>query len=692
MNTILSCILADAVASTMLQENQTLQITDRDNAYFKVVKKGDLVANGLDIIDTAAGVFCLQLEIGDTLSAYMFGFKETNTPIENFTLFKRMYACCKGRVMTIHTPDEDFYMEAAEPVVVGPNTTTIWGKGTLTAVVSAHNGEMPDCMEWVDDGNGGQKLQHTDERLDRNRWHYIRGMYERDWGSFRCYGAVFCTGDVENGYGYNSIHRFNHHGYPIDMGTIRWVGVKLRCPGADDPHHSVVTAGQYAFLHGISAGGGINIYENCTVTDMPNNGIVTRAFIEAHYINTRCNDCGLTGAGYARNGITNTGTGSHQYYVPEGHETRVLRVIGGEFRGNIDEGIHYSNVPYVYINGADCRGNGDRAIEGDNSSAYKGRLRKNDQIHVYNCQLEGKIEDKLKNRLEEIRMEKPEAERGVKKELAAYSMSFNGTYNKDVYLGGNVMGNCRYSALAGGCREEGSIIFTSKNIFNINADNFNPNLPTKYYHAIYVNAGYVDFSAGADFNCVGENADQSLREASLISINMGPDDKEHPSRYGTFGSAIVKNIRSNVKYTHGVMGRFSGSLTIDNLHCDTSANTVRAFLERDVDINISNVTGKADSTFLKLEPLSIKQVDGETKPRLYKIKNLDLRNNFVEASEAAYYPVSVIPYNGSINGSIKNMVSINNYWHGFTEEHGKRIVANNYAVVNLFESDLPEMA
>jgi len=601
-NSVMRATLAQIDNS--LTEGQSLILSDRGEGLFTVVS--NVAANGLDVLAIPGSNLTLQLVIGDSLNAYMFGFiPGTNgtSPIENRELFTRMYKCCEGRSITIHTPDEDFTMDASQPVIVGADTTTRWGQGVLTAVL-----ELPLAP-------ASSALQTG---LDR----------------FICYGGVFATGDLATGYRYSGT-------YAPYMGTLRWYDVKIK-------GGTGLSADSTNFLRGIIACGGVNFYDNCEISHMPNDGISSYMFQEAHYRDCRCNYNGLTGGGFARNGISNTATWSSPHLpYPEEDQSRILTVTGGQFKHNYEEGIHFGCVPMVQIDGADCRYNLDRGIEGDSTNIVFERNRDNDQIHIHNCLLEGVPG------------------------ITHHSMTLNDGLNKDVWIGGNSMGGCIDTVFVATCTSEGSVTFTERNRFTLD----NTNL-TNGCHAIYLNAGNVDLSAGADFR---GTHDRSSHYASAISVNNNLTD-------GTGGGKVtIANIRSDVTFTHAVIAHVSGHLSVDNVQCDTGQTAVRAIL-KDNDTNISvtgykgqvNTSGNGDQGFLMIEHLDDFSVD-----------TLTLNDNTPQMNPNSHYPVTL---RYSASNRIGKLLSFNNYWHGFQMSYGPGLVSNGSSAITALEQDLPALS
>jgi len=602
-NTVMRATLAQIDNS--LTEGQNLILSDRGEGLFTVVS--NVVANGLDVLAIPGSALTLQLVIGEQLNAYMFGFTATTTAIQNRELFTRMYQCCEGRSITIHTPDEDFTMDASQPVIVGADTTTRWGKGVLTPVL-----ELPLAP-------ASSALQTG---LDR----------------FICYGGVFATGDLATGYRYSGT-------FAPYMGTLRWYDVKIK-------GGTGLSADSTTHLRGIIAHGGVNIYDNCDISHMPNDGISTYMFQEAHYRDCRCNYNGLTGGGFARNGISNTSTQCTDHLpYPEGHDSRILTVTGGQFKHNYEEGIQFANVPMVNIKGADCRYNLDRAIEGDSAYAQSERSRANDQVHIHNCLLEGVSG------------------------TTNYALTLSDGFNKDIFIGGNSLGGCIRPALIANCQTEGSFTFTARNTFTLDDTNL-----TNGCHAIYLNAGKVDLTAGADIR--GTQAcpqhDRTAINAAAISINSNLTD-------GNGGGQVsVANIRSDITFNHAVRAKVAGHLSVENVQCNTGLSAVWATVTEDnTRISVSDYRGKVSQANTFHGFMTLQDVADHT------LDTLTLNNNTPQMGTGCEYPITTL---NSAENRVQKLLSFNNYWHGFDWPYGARLTTRANVAITAMEQDLPVLS
>jgi len=610
-NTVMRATLAQI--DNNLTEGQSLILSDRGEGLFTVVS--NVAANGLDVLAIPGSALTLQLVIGEELNAYMFGFTPNTSAVENREIFTRMYQCCEGRSLTIHTPDENFEMEVSQPVIVGAGTTTRWGEGVLTPTLEQPIGPAADAVQLINGKN-----------------------------CFDCYGAVFTTGELATGYRFNGVDA-------MELGTVRWYNVKIHgTPPATATGSKVLSADSTNYLRGIIAWGGINIYDNCEISHMPNDGISTYAFKEAHYNNCRCNYNGHTGGSWARNGISNTAAEGPNHTLPAAEFlSERLTVTGGQFMHNYEEGIQFANIPVVNIRDADCRYNLDRAIEGDSAYSQPARQRDNDQISVHNCLLQGVP--------------------GV----SNFSMSFNDGYNKDIRIGGNIMGGCKLTPLLASCQQEGSFTFTGRNTFILDDSNLTPQC-----HAIYVNAGQVDLSAGADIRGTLQRPthDRTLHHGIAISIN---------NDLLTGGQVSIGDIHSDITFAYAIAARVAGHFSVNNMTCNTGHNAIVATIAQDnTDISVSgyqgtiNTSENKDMGFLKLKALDS-----------YSVGTLTLRDNTPQASAGTYYPVINFP---AAPDSIRNFLSFNNYWHGYSFTYGTRAIADAQTVTHRMEQDLPALS
>ncbi|VVQ20703.1 hypothetical protein PS934_05026 [Pseudomonas fluorescens] len=539
----------------------------------------------------------LVVKKGREFSAYEYGVRAANTGTDNRLRLVALYKRLHGSANTVHMIDEDFNVDDSRPIIFPADTTTIWGSGWLTTVresplLPASSAANPD-------------------------------------GTFKVYGGIFGGGDPITGSRYSETNF-------IYRGRCTWVGVKIR-------NSNGLTAASGYSSHGIIAHGGINVYIDCQVDDMPNTGIVTTMFREAHYIRTKCRRNGLLGGGGARNGISNTSTYSFPSYTfPVEDRTTKLSVINGEYRYSYEEGIQFANVPFVWIEGPDCRDNLDRAIEGDTAYAQASQTRPNDQIHIYGADC-----------------------RGVPGPTN-YSISLNDGFNKDVFIGGCRFGGGKLTEVSANCSAVGSFTFTSRNKFDLTSTGL-----LSGCHAIYVNAGLIDLLAG--FTVRG-NHDRSTFNAAMVSANNDI----------AAGDVFIGNIDSNVKFTYSATAKLASVFKSRSVTCPTARSfaqltlTANAALIEVVDSNgLMNQDAATDQGLVRLLGLDT-----------YTLDTLDLRSNRNDVNAATRFPVASSAT--AIAGRITKLFSSGNYWKGYSFNGGaERLTALAGLAAKTSANDLP---
>lgn len=532
-------------------------------------------------------------------SAYEYGVRAENTGLQNRLRLSALYKKLQSTGGHVRLIDEDFFIDASSPIIVPADVSTYGGKGLIKPIF-----ESPQPAESTAPIGGGL---------------------------YKCYGAVFTTGDTTTGL------RFSEANF-IRLGTIKWVGVKIR-------NTELITTSSSNFLHGIFGYGGINIYEDCEIDDMPNNGISTSLFREAHYIRTKCRRNGFLGAGFAKNGISNSGSQNASVF-PAADLSKIVTVIGGQYTANKDEGIQYSRTGFVWIEGADCRFNLDRAIEGDSAYSETTKTRPNDQVHIYNNDC-----------------------RGVAG-TTRHSITCTDGFNKDVYLGGNILGNCINEPLIASCTVDGSFVFTSKNIFELDSANLQTNC-----HAMYIGAGLIDISAGGVIKGVH---DRSSLGAVILSANNSM----------AAGGGVVKfgNFTSEAKFRTVVDAGIYGSLYVDNVDCNVSGTYVTARLKGSgvSSLRIKRCTGSFNSEASSSVGF-VNVVGTDTTP----LAIMELSDNKPMPSGATSY---VIANTRGAAGGISKLFSSSNYWQGYTMPTGSRLTALNGLASTQSALDLPALA
>ncbi|MCV6589126.1 MAG: hypothetical protein OIF57_08865 [Marinobacterium sp.] len=580
MKNIFMSTATDITLRTNIEVGQIFRLTDRGNALFSAVAASRSIANGYSVLSTGTPGVTVKAVVDKAVDPIMFGFNDNlgATPSEktvathNRKVITYMFAACEGKAITVHMPADDFVMDVSEPVVVPPSTTVQWGGGTLKPI---HSAMQPD---------------------------------EATVAETQCYGAIFVTGLPSTGV------RFSAQ-YPLDMGVIKWSDVKIT-------NNRSAYGGSNSYLCGIAAYGGINVFERCTITGMPNSAIYCEFFEEAHYVDTVCRDNGyLTGYKNSpmQSGITNISTQSTNidetlYPGFAGKfATRQLTVRGGTYTNNSKAGIMFANIPFVSIRDTDCSRNGLTGIHGPDDDDYKqaSRTRVNDQIFIHGCNLLG---------------------RGVS---TGTSLLLQDGYNKDVYMGGNIFGNCAGNVVTVECSDEGSIEFTDKNRMELIAD-FHEKT-----HGFVLTAGRMNLNGGVD---VTGDHDRSDKQSVLFSIRGNGTDLQ------------LANVVSDVRFIYMLVGKVAGRFTVRNVNCPTflsfisvhnmSDGTDICVEECSGDINSSGYGG--DHTFLVLN---------ETASN--KVKKLMLANN--TANPAGY---TQNPVKAAANG-IERLVSRGNNWAGY---------------------------
>jgi hypothetical protein len=537
---------------------------------------------------------------GREWSAYEYGVRAANTGVDNRLRLVALYKKLHGSANTVHMIDEDFNVDDSRPIIFPADTTTIWGSGWLTTVreqplLPASSAANPD-------------------------------------GTFKVYGGVFGGGDPITG------NRYSETNF-IPRGKCTWVNVKIR-------NANGLTAANGYSSHGIISHGGINVYIDCQVNDMPNTGIVTTMYREAHYIRTKCLRNGLLGGGGARNGISNTSTYSFPSTTfPAEDRTTKLSVVGGQYMYNYEEGIQFANVPFVWIEGPDCRFNLDRAIEGDTAYAQASQTRPNDQIHIYGADCRGVAGS------------------------TNYSISLNDGFNKDVFMGDCRFGGGKLTEVSANCSAVGSFTFTSRNKFDLT----NTGLATGC-HAMYVNAGLIDLSAG--FIIRGAH-DRSTLTASMISANNDIAS----------GDVFLGLIDSDVKFQYGVTAKLTTVFKSRSVTCPTSRSFALLTLTANTPLieiydtgGLINQEAATDQGLVRILGLD-----------LYTLTDLKLRSNLNAVNAATRFPVAVSA--SAVAGRITNLYSSGNYWKGYSFNGGpERITALAGLASKTSASDMPLLA
>ncbi|MCV6589730.1 MAG: hypothetical protein OIF57_11940, partial [Marinobacterium sp.] len=429
-NSIMEVIIttsADAANMNDLQEGQLVQLTDRDNAFYRATSSANgNYYNAYSVLKTGNAAINLNIQAGDKVTPGMLGFnnppnqKQTQAR-HNYLAMYHTFKVCAGKSATVVMPDSDFEMEIDRAIIVPANTTVQWGKGILTPVLS-------EGMQY-----------YPDETVSRDTSGVAIG-----------YGAIFATGDSQNGRIFSARNQ-------IEMGTVHWIDVKISNIRRTDQGESYsVRSDDKGYLHGILACGGINIFERCHIEGMPDSGIRCDMFEEAHYINTDCSNNGhatRSTDAWAANGIANTGTQAYldlDDALDTRYATRLLVIEGGRYCGNAKAGIMAAGIPMTRISQVDCTDNGFTAYYGPGESNYKRTAPLKDadgntvieQLEITHSYLTGTPGKTV------------------------HSIYLRDGYAKQLKLGGNVLGDVTGSAVHADCSELGSIEFTLRNRIN----------------------------------------------------------------------------------------------------------------------------------------------------------------------------------------------------------------------------------
>ncbi|MFJ4116980.1 right-handed parallel beta-helix repeat-containing protein [Pseudomonas psychrophila] len=542
----------------------------------------------------------VRVHVGNTFSADMFGVRASNSGTENRLRLSALFRCCFRLSATVHLPDYDYPLDWSQPVIAPSDTTIRGGRGWAELVNEA---PLPP----------------------------VNAANNPD-GSRKCAGGVFVTGDPITGLRY--MGRRNN----IYMGKVVWIGVKIRNP------NKLSTAADQS-LHGIFANGGVNIYIDCEINDMPNNGYANTAAREVHCLRSKGRRNGLLAEGGAKNGISNTSTYTvTDFEYPIEDRSRMLTVVSCEFTHNKDEGVQYSSFPFVLFQGNDLKFNGDRAIEGDNAYSQTSKTRENDKVHVYNNDCRGVP--------------------GVTK----HSMTFNDGFNKDVYLAGNIMGGCTGVVLSASCSSFGSFNFTGRNTFELDSAGL-----TSGCHAMYLNAGFIDLQAGG---FVTGNHNRGPLEAALLSAN---------NELGGGGTLLMGDFTSNVTFVRALYARTSTEVRLKNVRCPTSRGYALIALKGNASlIEISDADGVMNSSgyqadgFITLQGLDI-----------FTLDKLILKNNLNDVNPVTCYPIATAggtPTKWRIN----RLISSGNYWKGYSYGGGsERLTVVPALATKSSANDLP---
>ncbi|MEJ3576001.1 hypothetical protein WEU41_17310 [Pseudomonas fragi] len=596
-----------SIASLLLQPRRADLVYSVSTYYLNGTNGGgDFVWNGASTeAEEYGSVFAVpgvstgrfyRLKRSRGYSAYDYGVRGSNSGTENRLRLTALYKRLHGSANTVQMIDEDFIVDASRAIIVPADTTTLWGRGWLSPVLEspllpATSAANPD-------------------------------------GTFKCYGGIFAGGDPITG------NRYSETNF-IYRGRIVWRGVKIKNT------YGVTAAIGYS-LHGIVSHGGVNVYVDCVIDRMPNNGYATTMYREAHYIRCKGNKNGLLGGGGARNGMSNTSTYSFPSTVfPEADRTTMLTVTNGQFTYNYEEGIQYANVPFVYISGNDCKFNGDRAIEGDSAYPQLVKTRPNDVIWILDNDC-----------------------RGVPG-VSNYSITSSDGFNKSIFLSGNTLGGCTKSPLVMSCSPVGSVTFTGRNNFELSDTNL-----AQGCHAMYINAGLIDISAGGS---VTGNHDRSSFNAALLSANNDLNN----------GVVIFGAFNSDVTFAQALVAKSASKVRVYRVNCSTSRSFVQLTLTGNVEaVEISdsdgllNTSGATDQGLIRLAGLND-----------FFLRKLVLKGNLNDPTEGTTYPVT--SSSTAIAGRVFRLFSSGNYWKGFAYPSGERLTGLAGLAAKTSTNDLP---
>lgn len=510
-----------------------------------------------------------------------FGIRPENTGLDNRLRLDDVFRHAANKAVTIKLPTVDCIFDASTPIIFGADSTVIGRGGKMIPVL-----ELP--------------LNPVSIAANPD-------------GTFKVYGGLFGGGDVITRNRYSETY-FPHRG------TCTFINVEI------ENRNNLTAASGYS-LHGIISHGGIMQHVNVSVINMPNTGIVSTMYREAHYSKVKCIGNGMLGGGGARNGISNTSTYSIKNVTfPEADRTKMLTVLNGIFRDSFEEGVQYANCPFVYIAGNDCRGNLDRAIEGDSAYNQTVKTRPNDKIWIIDNDC-----------------------RGVPG-VSNFSITSSDGFNKDIYLSGNTLGGCKKSPLIMSCSAEGSVVFGGKNVFELTGIGLEQGC-----HAMYINAGVIDLGAGA---VIRGSHDRSPFNAVVLSANNDLST----------GSLTLGDITSDVIFSHVLVAKSSSRVRVGNINCDTARSPIHVTLTGNMKVlevadfdGRYNISAGTDQGLVRLGGLDNFEMD-----------KLILKGNLGDGS-TTNYPVFVGA--SAVAGRIKTILSVGNYWADFKAPGGFRLTS-----------------
>lgn len=524
-----------------------------------------------------------------------FGVRPENTGVDNRLRIDDMFKHAANKAITVKLPTVDCIVDASTPIIFGADSTVIGRGGKLIPVL-----ELPL--------NPATIAANPD-------------------GTFKVYGGMFGGGDVL------TRNRYSETYFPR-RGICTFINVEIA-------NERKVTAGNGYSLHGIISHGGIIQHFNNIITDMPNTGIVSTMYREAHYSRVKCIGNGMLGGGGARNGISNTSTYSiRNATFPEADRTKMLTVLNGIFTDNFEEGIQYANCPFVYIAGNDCRRNLDRGIEGDSAYPQTVKTRPNDKLYLIDNDC-----------------------RGVPG-VSNYSITSSDGYNKDIVMSGNTLGGCKRSPLVLSCSSEGSVVFSGKNVFELTDIGLEQGC-----HAMYINAGIIDLSAGVT---IRGSHDRSPFNAVILSANNDLSS----------GSLTLANVTSDVVFSQVLAAKSSSRVRVGNINCTTARSPVQLTLTGNMKVleladfdGQYNTSAASDQGILRLIGLDA-----------YEVEKIVLKGNLGDGS-TSNYPISVGAT--AVAGRVKLLISTGNYWAGFKMPTGARLTSLVGLAAKTAAADIP---
>lgn len=525
-----------------------------------------------------------------------FGIRPENTGVQNRLRLQDLFKHAANKAVTVKMMTEDCIFDASTPIIFGADSTIIGRGGRVIPVL-----ELPL--------NPASIAANPD-------------------GTFKVYGGVFGGGDVVTG------NRYSETSFPY-RGTCTFINLTIA-------NINNLTAASGYSLHGIISHGGIMQHINVTVENMPNTGIVSTMYREAHYSKVKCVGNGMLGGGGARNGTSNTSTYSiRNATFPEADRTKMLTCVNGIFKANFEEGIQYANCPFVYIAGNDCRDNLDRGIEGDSAYPQTVKTRPNDKIFLIDNDC-----------------------RGVPG-VSNHSITSSDGFNKDIVMSGNTLGGCKKSPLVMSCSSEGSVVFTGKNIFELTDVGL-----VQGCHAMYINAGVIDLSAGV---VIRGSHDRSPFNAVVLSANNDLSS----------GSLTLGDITSDITFSHVLAAKSSSRVRVGNINCDTARSPIQVTLTGDMKVleiadfdGHYNVSAATDQGLLRLIGMD-----------RFVLDKLILKGNLGDGS-TSNYPISVGAT--AVVGSIKTILSTGNYWADFKVPGGFRLTSLSGLAVKTSTLDMPK--